>query len=90
VRVTDYERDAVTDAEGERVPKEEFILAELADGRRLAVRASGTEPKAKFYSFASAKAEDADDLPAARARAQKSALALRGWLETDARQRAQA
>jgi len=90
VRVTDYERDEVIDAEGERVPKEEFIMAELADGRRLAVRASGTEPKVKFYSFATAKADDADDLASARTRAKQSALALRGWLETDARQRAQA
>jgi phosphoglucomutase len=88
VRVTDYERDKVLDAEGERVPPEEFILAELADGRRIAVRASGTEPKAKFYSFTKAEVADADDLPAARERARKSALALRAWLEADAKRRA--
>ena len=88
VRVTDYERDKVLDAEGERVPPEEFILAELADGRRIAVRASGTEPKAKFYSFTQAAVADADDLPAARTRARQSALALRAWLETDAKRRA--
>ena len=88
LRVTDYERDKVLDAEGERVPPEEFILAELADGRRIAVRASGTEPKAKFYSFAKADVADADDLAAARARARASALALRAWLEADAKVRA--
>ena len=86
--MTDYERDKVLDAEGERVPPEEFILAELADGRRIAVRASGTEPKAKFYSFTKAEVTDADDLTAARERARKSALALRAWLETDAKRRA--
>ncbi len=89
-KVVDYERDEVLDAEGERMPPEEFILAELADGRRVAVRASGTEPKVKFYAFARAAALDADDLPAARERARKSALGLRAWLELDARQRAQA
>ena len=88
LRVTDYERDKVLDAEGDRVPPEEFILAELADGRRIAVRASGTEPKAKFYSFAKAEVADADDLPAARERARRSALALRAWLEADAKVRA--
>ncbi len=88
VRVADYERDKVLDAEGERVPPEEFILAELADGRRIAVRASGTEPKVKFYSFTKAEVADADDLPAARERARKSALALRAWLEADAKRRA--
>ena len=88
LKVVDYERDEVLDAEGERVPPEEFILAELADGRRVAVRASGTEPKAKFYAFARAAVADADDLPAARARARAAALSLRAWLEADAQRRA--
>ena len=89
LKVTDYDQDEVIDAEGERVPREEFILAELADGRRVAVRASGTEPKAKFYSFARAEVADADDLPAARERAKQAALELRTWLEKDAKRRAQ-
>jgi len=88
LKVVDYERDEVLDAEGERVPPEEFILAELADGRRVAVRASGTEPKAKFYAFARAAVADADDLPAARGRARAAALSLRAWLEADAQRRA--
>ena len=88
LKVVDYERDEVLDAEAERVPPEEFILAELADGRRVAVRASGTEPKAKFYAFARAAVADADDLPAARARARAAALSLRAWLEADAQRRA--
>lgn len=87
-QVVDFERDEVLDAEGERMPPEEFILAELADGRRVAVRASGTEPKAKFYAFARADVVDADDLPAARARARAAALSLRAWLEADAQRRA--
>ena len=88
LHVTDYFNDEVIDAEGERMPLEEFILAELADGRRIAVRASGTEPKIKFYTFASAKVDDADQLPAAREKARQSALSLRTWLETDAKKRA--
>ena len=60
----------------------------LVDGRRIAVRASGTEPKVKFYSFTKAEVADADDLTAARDRARKSALALRAWLEVDAKRRA--
>jgi len=89
VRVTDYERDEVLDAEGERMPPEEFLVIDLADGRRVAVRASGTEPKAKFYAFTRVEVADADDLAAARDRARKSALSLRVWLEADARRRAQ-
>jgi phosphoglucomutase len=87
-KITDYDQDKVIDSEGEQVPREEFIMAELADGSRIAVRASGTEPKVKFYTFTSAKTEDADDLKTARARAKKQALSLRTWLETDAQKRA--
>jgi hypothetical protein len=42
----------------------------------------------KFYTFTSAKTEDADDLKSARARAKKQALSLRTWLEADAQKRA--
>ena len=52
------------------------------------MRASGTEPKIKFYAYARVDVADADDLPAARARARESVLALRAWLEADARRRA--
>lgn len=86
--ITDYDSDEVIDSEGDRVPREEFIMAELVDGRRIAVRASGTEPKVKFYTFTVVKVEDADDLKAARERSKKSALSLRSWLEADAHKRA--
>jgi phosphoglucomutase len=88
IKITDYDQDKVMDSEGEQVPREEFIMAELADGSRIAVRASGTEPKVKFYTFTSTKTEDADDLKSARARAKKQALSLRTWLEADAQKRA--
>ena len=39
------------DAEGDRIPAEKMLIIELADGRRAAVRPSGTEPKIKFYLF---------------------------------------
>jgi phosphoglucomutase len=55
--------------EGEQVPREEFIMAELTDGSRIAVRASGTEPKVKFYTFTSAKTDDLNGLKSARSRA---------------------
>lgn len=90
VRLVDHGagRSAPRDEEGEPLPSEDFIVADLADGRRVAVRASGTEPKIKFYGYARADVADADDLPAARERARRAVLALRGWLEADARRRA--
>jgi phosphoglucomutase len=53
VKMTHYGRDTVMDEEGDEVPKENMLMLELADGRRFAVRPSGTEPKVKFYFFAS-------------------------------------
>ncbi len=90
VRLVDHGegRSAPVDEEGEPLPAEDFLVADLADGRRVAVRASGTEPKIKFYAYARAVVADADDLEPARARARASALALRAWLEADARRRA--
>jgi phosphoglucomutase len=86
LRVTDYERDKVLDAEGDRVPPR----SSSSPSRRRPPprrRASGTEPKVKFYSFAKADVADADDLRRRRERARRSALALRGWLEADAKRR---
>ncbi len=40
------------DAEGDEIPSEKMLMIELEDGRRAAVRPSGTEPKIKFYLFA--------------------------------------
>jgi phosphoglucomutase len=40
------------DVEGDEVPKEKMLMIDLADGRRIAVRPSGTEPKIKFYMYA--------------------------------------
>jgi len=41
-----------TDVEGDTIPKEKMLMIDLADGRRVAVRPSGTEPKIKFYMYA--------------------------------------
>jgi len=40
------------DSEGDTIPKEKMLMIDLADGRRIAVRPSGTEPKIKFYLYA--------------------------------------
>jgi phosphoglucomutase len=42
----------IIDVEGDRLPSEKMLMISLADGRRAAVRPSGTEPKIKFYLFA--------------------------------------
>ncbi len=54
-RITDFAREEVFDSEGDLLPKEAMLILELEDGRRVAVRPSGTEPKIKFYFFGRAQ-----------------------------------
>ncbi len=48
-----FAKDVIHDEEGDLVPKENLLFVDLADGRRFAVRPSGTEPKVKYYFFGS-------------------------------------
>ncbi len=51
-KTTNFAVEDLTDIEGDAIPKEKMLMIELTDGRRIAVRPSGTEPKIKFYLFA--------------------------------------
>jgi phosphoglucomutase len=47
--VDDFGLQDFVDADGKKIPKEIMLLFHLADGSRMVVRGSGTEPKIKFY-----------------------------------------
>ncbi len=51
-RTINFAREEIRDVEGQLIPKEKMLMFELADGGRVAVRGSGTEPKIKYYLFA--------------------------------------
>ncbi|HEX8371442.1 MAG TPA: phospho-sugar mutase [Chthoniobacterales bacterium] len=51
-KTTNFAVEDLVDVEGDPIPKEKMLLIELSDGRRIAIRPSGTEPKIKFYLFA--------------------------------------
>ncbi len=46
-----FATETFVDVEGDTIPKEKMLMIDLADGRRIAVRPSGTEPKIKFYMY---------------------------------------
>jgi phosphoglucomutase len=50
-RVDDYGQAEFHDGDGKLLPKETVLFFHLADGSRMGVRGSGTEPKIKFYFF---------------------------------------
>jgi phosphoglucomutase len=55
VSIVNFAKDTVHDVEGDRIPPEAMLMITLADGRKIAVRPSGTEPKIKYYMFAAKK-----------------------------------
>ncbi len=86
VSVKDYKNQEFYDEEGDTLPKEAMLIMELADGRRCAVRPSGTEPKIKYYLFGKSAA-GASDLSATKQAVSASLSSLWTALEADAMQR---
>jgi phosphoglucomutase len=64
-KVDDFGLQDFTDADGKKIPKETMLLFHLADGSRMVVRGSGTEPKIKFYFLT--RADVTSDLAAVKA-----------------------
>ncbi len=88
-RFQDFGREKFYDADHEQIPAQDLYLVTLANGYSFAARGSGTEPKMKFYLFASDPVKSAADLPAAKAKTKASLDALKALIEADARKRAE-
>lgn len=90
--VLNYATQDIYDSEGELLPKEAMIVFEIAGGLKVAVRPSGTEPKIKYYLYASEKpasgsfAEEA--LASTKVRVAAGLEKLWQWLKADATKRA--
>jgi phosphoglucomutase len=63
-RITNFETETIRDVEGDEIPKEKMSILELEDRTRIAVRASGTEPKIKYYLFAQERPKHGKFAPA--------------------------
>jgi len=59
VQVKNFETDTYRDSDGDEIPKEKMLIFEFGDHTRIAVRASGTEPKIKYYLFAQRRPKEA-------------------------------
>ncbi|MEI6871866.1 MAG: phospho-sugar mutase, partial [Verrucomicrobiota bacterium] len=87
-----FATETFTDVEGDTIPKENMLIMELADGRRVAVRPSGTEPKIKFYMYAkelptAGTVLGPAELAAAKPKVIASLATLWAWIQKDANSR---
>ncbi len=85
--VKDFATGNIKDIEGDVLPKEKMMMFDLSDGRRIAVRPSGTEPKIKFYLFGERQGLTAQSLSAAKEELAQSLDRLWQWLQEDAQRR---
>lgn len=74
VALRHFGKDVIYDEEGDLVPREALLFVELADGRKFAVRPSGTEPKVKYYFFGKKLPTPGTRLTAEELAAAKSAV----------------
>lgn len=56
-RMQNFAEEEIFDTDGKKIPSELMLIFHLEGGNRIAVRASGTEPKIKYYFFARQAAE---------------------------------
>ena len=89
--VRNFETDEIKDIEGDLIPKTKMLMFQLADGTRVAVRPSGTEPKIKYYLFAQRQPGEGKftgaNLDRIKAEVEKQLEHLWEWLEHDANSR---
>ena len=93
VKVTkfqDYGREEIIDADGEALPSQDLYVVTLSNGYTFAARGSGTEPKMKFYLFASERVANAAELPTVKAKTKATLDGLNKLIEADAKKRAEA
>ncbi|HSV61839.1 MAG TPA: phospho-sugar mutase, partial [Chthoniobacterales bacterium] len=91
-RVKNFETETFRDVEGDEIPKEKMLIFELEDHTRIAVRASGTEPKIKYYLFAQQRPVGSkftnEELATIKEKIGARLKALWQWLRDDAMKRA--
>ncbi len=90
-KIRNFEKETIRDVEGDEIPKEKMSIFELEDRTRIAVRASGTEPKIKYYLFAQRRPEkgkfDPTELERSKTEVRKKLEQLWDWLQKDAQAR---
>lgn len=86
--IVDFAKQTIQDADGKVIPPQQFFFITLGNGVKFALRASGTEPKIKFYLFAEAKVDDKSQLEETKKATSSLLEKIRKFLKTDVDKRA--
>jgi phosphoglucomutase len=86
-KVRDFGKQGYLDEDGKPVPVENFFIFELEDAFSIAVRASGTEPKIKYYLFGRSQVVGKNDLSATKSEVGEKLNFLADWANKDAHER---
>ncbi|MFA6959555.1 MAG: phospho-sugar mutase [Opitutaceae bacterium] len=89
IQVQDFGVEVFKDADGEAIPKQDLYLVTLANGYSFAARGSGTEPKMKFYVFASSPVKTAAELATVKTQVKAELDRVKTLIEADAQKRAE-
>ncbi len=71
-----FAKDTIVDDDGVEITKEKFFFYTLENGYSFAIRASGTEPKIKFYAFGVENASNMEELARAKLEARERLTAM--------------
>ena len=82
LKFMDFSTDTIVDSDGCTVPAQDFFFVTLENGCSYAVRASGTEPKIKFYLFSEAKSSG--NIEQTKSEVKNKLSTLKDFLKNDA------
>ncbi|MEO6054991.1 MAG: phospho-sugar mutase, partial [Chthoniobacterales bacterium] len=82
-KVRNFAIDDIHDSEGDLIPKEAMLILDIEGSLRVAVRPSGTEPKIKYYFFASETPQAGENLSTVKMRVADRLESLWQWLKAD-------
>lgn len=87
IRLQNFADETILDPDGEEIPKELMLVFHLENNFRMVVRASGTEPKIKFYFFGYMHVESKVELEPAKEALTQKLNQLWSEVELDAQKR---
>ncbi|MDR2777012.1 MAG: phospho-sugar mutase [Puniceicoccales bacterium] len=86
--IVDFSKQTIQDADGKVIPSQQFFFITLKNGVKFALRASGTEPKIKFYLFAEVKIDDRSQIEETKKATSFLLERMKRFLKTDVDERA--